>query len=247
LYSLAEAEYGQIAVLNYVGTTTSRTGVWAVAISQSTLGKARCLLNMGEAVRADRLLREMCRTYEPGPIRAEAAYLWATIAFTAGQHEEGMRRLSLMDPRDATPEIAARVEVEKALAEISTGLKTEDAINQVLASDITVTDQEQAALIRRAYTAYFERLAGQQDLNAIQDFIERAAKSPQAKELPLGTWALRLAGAALARQGVSGFADCLANNVTRIAAVQETETEDTQLLDSARKIEKARSAVARFL
>ena len=247
LFSLAEAEYSQIAVLNYVGTTTSRTGTWVLAVSQATLGKARCLLNMGEVVRADRLLREICRTYEPGPIRSEAAYLWATIAFTAGQHDEGMRRLGLIDPRDATPEIAARVEVEKALDEISTGLKTADAINQVLASLATVTDQEQAAFVRRAYTAYFEWLAGQRDLSAIQDFIERTAKGPHAKELPLGTWALRLAGAVLARQGVSGFADCLANNVSRVAAAQEAEAVDSRLLDSARKVEKVRTAVARFL
>ena len=247
LLSLAEAEYSQIAVLNYLSTTTSRTGTLVLAVNEATLGKARCLLNMGEVVRADRLLREICRTYEPGPIRSEAAYLWATLAFTAGQPDEGMRRLGLIDPRDAAPEIAARIDVEKALAEISTGLKTADAINQVLASLATVSDQEQAAFVRRAYTAYFEWLAGQGDLSAIQGYIERTAKGPHAKELPLGTWALRLAGAVLARQGVTEFADCLATNVALVVAAPEAEAADNRLLDSARQVEKARSAVARFL
>jgi tetratricopeptide (TPR) repeat protein len=246
LLSLAEEEYSQIAVLNFVGTTASRTGTLVSAVSQATLGKARCLLNMGEVVRADRLLREICRTDEPGPIRSEAAYLWATIALADGQLDEGMRRLGLIDPRDASPEIATHVEVEKALAEISTGLKTADTINQVLASLATMTDEEQTALVRRAYTAYFGWLVGQGDLSAIQDFIERTAKGPHAKKLPLGTWALRLAGTVLARQGVTGFADCLSKNVALVGE-PGTETVDARLLDSARQVEKSQSAVARFL
>ena len=247
LFSPAEAEYSQIAVLHYLSTTSSRTGTLALAVNKATLGKARCLLHRGEVVGADRLLREICRTYEPGPLRSEAAYRWATLAFAAGQFDEGMRRLGLIEPRDAAPEIAARIDVEKALAEISTGLKTADTINQVLASLPTVTDQEQAAFVRRAYTAYFEWLVDQGDLSAIQDHIERTAKGPHAKELPLGTWALRLAGTVLARQGVTGFADCLATNVAWVVATPETDSADSRLLDSARQVEKARSAVARFL
>ncbi len=247
LYSLAESEFSQIAVLNYLSTATSRTGAVVTAVNEATLGKARCLLSMGEIVRSDRLLREICRTYEPGPTRSEAAYLWATIAFQSGQFEEGMRRLSLIDVRDATADLAARVEVEKNLAEISTGRKAADTMDQVLASLATLTDREQTEFVRRAYTAYFDWLVGQGNLNDLQAFIDRTAKGPHAKELPMGTWALRLAGAVLANDGVSGYADCLARNASVLAAAPEAQVVDNRLLDSARQVEKVQTAVAKFL
>ena len=247
LLALAESEYSQVAVLNNLSTMASSTGVLAAAVGEATLGKARCLLKMGEPVRADRLLREICRTFAPGPVRSEAAYLWATLAISTGQRAEGLRRLDLIRPEDATPDITARAQVERVMSDIASGNKPAETMDVVLSSLATISTEENTVLIRRAYTSYFDWLAGTKDLSGIQDFLEGTAHGPHAKELPLTLWALRLAQAVLVRQGVGGFAACMAKNVELLGEAAPASETDTQLLDSARQVEKARSAVARFL
>ena len=137
--------------------------------------------------------------------------------------------------------------MERVLADIAAGNKPADTMDVVLASLATMSDEEHAKFVRRAYTSYFDWLAGEQDLNGIQEFLERTVSGPHAKELPLTLWSLRLAQAVLVRQGVGGFAACMAKNVELLGPATPARGTDTQLLDSARQVEKARSAIARFL
>lgn len=248
LPGLAEAQYNKIAILDYLASAQGPSNQLMQAIGLATLGKARCMLDMKEFVKADHLCREICRSFEPGPVRSEAAYLWATIAHTLGQREEAARRLSLVDLAMATPELAVKVEIEKNLLEIASGKPPPSTLDELLPKLSILSADEVVQFARRVYTGYFDHLAGQNDLNGMQRLIDNAANGPYVDKLPLKSMSLKLANSVLAERGLSAFVDCIVRNAGLINAAEETAAgASPSLLDSARRLEELRPKLERFM
>ena len=248
LSGLAEAQYNKIAILDYLTSAQESSNNIMQAVGQATLGKARCLLEMKEFVKADHLCREICRSFEPGPVRSEAAYLWATIAHTLGQREEAARRLSIVDLAMATPELAVKVEIEKNLLEIASGKPPPSTLDELLPKLSILSADEVVEYARRVYSGFFDYLAQQNDLNGMQRMIDNAANGPYVEKLPLKSMSLKLANGVLAERGLSAFVDCIVRNAGLINATEGPAAgASPSLLDSARRLEELRPKLERFM
>ena len=248
LAGLAEVQYNKIAILDYLASAQGPSNNILQAVGQATLGKARCMLDMKEYVKADHLCREICRSFEPGPVRSEAAYLWATIARTLGQREEAVRRLTLVDLSVATSELAVKVEIEKNLLEIAAGKPPLSTLDELMPKLSILPADEVVEFARQVYAGYFDYLVQRSDLNGMQRMIDNAANGPYGDKLPLKSMALKLANGVLAERGLSAFVDCIVRNSGLINAAEEPAAGATpSLLDSARRLEELRPRLERFM
>jgi tetratricopeptide (TPR) repeat protein len=231
LSATAEDKYNGTAMLGYMAAEQNLTGTVMTAITDATLGKARCLLAKGDTLKADHLLREVCRLSPRGPIRSEAAYWWATIARGMGQCKEALRRLGLVDPSTIPAELAAGVEFEKSMVDLTAGRKPAVSIKDLFDRLTAAVPKEHSDVVRRAYTSYFDELEKQESAEDMQALLAHAVQSPYTNEIPLKSFALRLADVVLKQKDLPAFVECLSQYEALIRAGGNAD-----VLDSARAL-----------
>jgi len=204
LYNLAQVQYSKVGLLRM--TSTGRNRAEADVMGQAVLGSARCLLKMGEIVKADHILREICNNYGPGAVRSEAAYLWAIIARNNGQLREATRRLALAELGQVDPDLQARIMFEKNVIEIASGKGTTQEIMALIERLDHLAAEEDQAFVRKAYIFCFRQLADDEDIEGMQKLLDVAVGQPNVDDLPLRTFCLELASVTLEEKGMDAFA-----------------------------------------
>jgi tetratricopeptide (TPR) repeat protein len=206
VYQLAEAQYNKIALLKYGATIEGENEDADVSriVSQATLGKARCLLFKGDLVKADHLFREICRIYKDGPVRAEAAYWWGTMAVADDQLEEASRRFNMVKRSDLSNELAARYDFEVSLIEIQRHGKTSYTLAALFANLASLPPDDRHKYASKAFAAYFKRMEEINDISGMKALLEYVAKSPYAENIPLKDYYFRMAYKMLKDQQITG-------------------------------------------
>ena len=203
LYNLAQIQYSKIGLLRMTSIGRNRTE--ADVMGQAVLGSARCLLKMGEIVKADHILREICNNYGSGAVRSEAAYLWATIARENGQLREAARRLALAELGQVDPELQARILFEKFVE----GKGTPKQLVELTGRLTNLDTEADIAFARKAYIYCFKELATDRDFEGMQKVLDMAIEQPFADQLPLFTFCLEVASVILENEGLDAFSQFL--------------------------------------
>ncbi len=248
LYRLAQVQYNKIGLLNVTAAGAAHDTPLTRQLAAAMLGNARCLLRMGELVRADHLLRELVNNFDVEPVRSEAAYWWATMALDKGQTAEAARRLGMANPDRAAPEIAAKVQFETSLLGIAAGASVEEAFDLLLRRLAGLPPAQHREFVRRAFGVYFAKLAEQRNVPAMQKLVQTAVAGPYAADLPLRAMYLRLAAVILEDQGPQALLQSIEKNKELIAAAggNLTAGQKDELLGLVRRIEDTKAAVDRF-
>jgi tetratricopeptide (TPR) repeat protein len=246
LYTRAEEKYAKVALLRTVDSSGRGRPGDSVAVSEALLGSARCLVRTGDAVRADRILRGLTRNLSPGPLYNEAVYLWATLAIAQNQRAEAMRRLDLMDLARSPRDIRTRAQLERLLLEVADRGRDPETVVAFVASVKTLPADELEAYARRAYVVCFERLARENNIPAMQQFLDRVAGT--VPSLPVAAWVMKLASTVLAEHGVPAFMACLDRNLSNLEAASADQVADVNaLVAMAASIEKVKTRVDAFV
>lgn len=217
LFGEAQEKYARVALLRTADASGAGRAVEPTVL-EALLGSARCLLHMGDAIRADRLLRELCQAENRAQtaIYNEAAYLWATLKIKENQPKEALRRLDLIDWPRCAPEIRSRAQLAKMVLEIGSNRTTPETIDAFARRARGLTEEERTQFVRQAYGIAFERLRAAQDLAGMQAFLDKAAAGPSARDLPLALWTMQMASQVLKGQGVPAFVACMQRNDARM-------------------------------
>ncbi|MFH0880987.1 MAG: hypothetical protein V2A34_14830 [Lentisphaerota bacterium] len=248
LPAMAQEQYKKIGLLNVAMGAPDRKEPLSKAVGESMLGSARCLLQMGDVIKADHLLRELCGSFNVEPVKSEAAYWWGVLALDRGQSREAARRLALADTGRATPEISAKLQFEKNLMEINTGNSVTGAMEQLMLKLSDLPPTEYGDFLVRAYSVYFDKLAAERDVAGMRKLLTYAVSSPRAATLPLRVYYLKVAQIILEDQGAQAFISFLEDDqdLSKSAASGLAEAR-SYLLDEMRKIEEDRSNVDAFI
>ena len=248
LLPLAQSQYNKIGLLNVTGIIGEKDNSMTKAIAQAMLGNARCLLQMGERIKADHLLRELCNNFGVEPVRSEAAYWWATLALEAGQTAEARRRLGLADTAQATPEIAAKIQFERNLLDISSGKSVEQTMDIILERIADLPQREFNEFILRAFNTYFEELLATKNYDALQTLMTFVAFGPHANQLPLKKIFLELASEILVEKGPNALAEFIRSNQDVITVCGESFKEQTDyLLGSVTNVEDLKRIMDNYM
>jgi hypothetical protein len=250
--ALAQSHYAKIMLLQFM--RLGRENEKAIlndssTVAQAMLGNARSLLRMGEKTQADHVLRSLCNMAEPGAVRSEAAWLWATLALENGQTPEARRRLQRVDPQQADATIASRAALELLLMDLRAGAKTGEAAWALLPLLANMPSERiHADFLKKAYLSCFQRVAEENGIEAAQRFLESAAASPHGAVLPLREMSLRIGRRVLEQEGNAALIAFLERSAALIGTRQPHPVRDWDfLLQAARSVEKAREIVERYL
>ncbi|MBN1670914.1 MAG: hypothetical protein JXR37_07770 [Kiritimatiellae bacterium] len=262
LFDLAKQQYDKIALLETMKISQRESAPEDEPVYRAMLHSARCLLKMGRKAEADQdkagaarkkaeanhLLREICYTLDSGPIFAEAAYHWGTIAASVGQNREAERRFALIDLSNAPPRIAASVELEQLLLGLAVKPPEEaDAgLQEILGR---LPKEENPDLVSRAYTLCFGKLEEKRDLVGMERLLEVAAGDARVSgTLPLSGWFMRLASFVLTDKGVSDFVQYLDRMAAKPAKKTIGVEEDvSSLLAVARTVDTEVARITQYL
>jgi len=251
LPALAQEQYNKVALLQYVGTdrqTALRQAGSGATLARALLGHARCLYTLGRTVNADRLLRELCNSLEPGPLRSEAALLWAGVAVSNEQDMEARRRLRLIDAGNASPEVLAGAAFRRLLLDADVNTKVTDSIAGLAKLAERMSPDKRLDMLTEAYATLFRRLARRQSAAEMRALFEVAATGVEANGLPLQEFSLQLGKAVLAKEGLKSFVECIeANNELIEKAGQNIPDDVEMLLGAAKSIHEQRVAMDRHL
>ncbi len=251
LFEQAQVQYAKIMLLQFlrIGRAAERVALNDESVvARAMLGNARCLLRLKEPVRADHVLRNLCALAEPGAVRSEAAWLWASLALENEQLVEARRRLGLVDMNLADPAIAGRVALETLLIGLRTGEATAESAWAVLPMLAAVpAEEEHAAFLREAYRTCFRTVIEEQGVQAARRFLEESAAGPHAALLPLGEMSMRSGRLVLEQEGNAALIAFLSWSAALIEQRQPQAVRDLQSLGQAAGIaEKAREIVERY-
>jgi hypothetical protein len=220
----------------------------AEAVGSAVLGSARCLLRMGDIVKVDHLLREICNNYGPGPVRSEAAYLWATIARDSGQIREAQRRLNLAETDQVSAELAARIVFERNLLDIALGRGTSKGLQDLCMVLTEMTPAEDQVFALKAYEFCFDELARQGDIEGMRELLDVGAAGPCGGNLPVRTYCLKTAEVILRDRGLTAFVLFLKQYEDLFEDAPATFREGVKaLLDDADYIEEAQRELQQML
>ncbi len=250
--ALAQTHYARIMLLQFLrmGRQDDETVLNDdSAVAQAMLGNARCLLRMGEKARADHVLRSLCAMAEPGAVRSEAAWLWATLALENNQTPEARRRLSLVDAQRADPSVASRAGLELLLIDLRAGDKNAEAAWALLPqlADMPV-GPEHAEFLKTAYLTCFQIIVEESGVEAAKRFLETVAASPHGAVLPLREMSLRTGRLVLEQEGNAALIAFLGWSADLTEARQPRPERNLDfLIQAARSVEKAKEIVGRYL
>ncbi len=210
LPGLAQEQYDKISLLRFVKTGKS-TGPRFIhldnesTIAKAILGNARCLMKIGEEVKADRLLRELCNSLEPGRLHSEAAYNWALIALKNDQAREAMRRFNLIHTELADKHVAAKTVFEKMRLNMGERGYSKEAADDLLAHISDMPGKDNTEFIRKAYLACFDSLYQEGRLDEMKELLELVRLNNHSDYIPMVEMNLRLGKSILKDRGMEAF------------------------------------------
>ncbi len=204
LYSTAALYYNRLALLGFVGSTNTPTTFLRMdSIHPAILGKARCFLKAGEVIKADRLLREICRNRgETSSLQSEAAYWWATIAVENGQGREALRRLDLIESGSLTSNLAVRAEIERQIAVVLTGADWKKVLPAIFRRASDLAPAEQTECLQRACRLLGNCFEQKGEDAAVHLLLNLAANSVLAKTPFFNELFFRFAAVTIRERGV---------------------------------------------
>jgi tetratricopeptide (TPR) repeat protein len=178
LYNAAVARFSQVSVLEHVGMDTNSQALVNM-VGQACVGEARCLLESGDKVKADRRCREICRERcYSSAIRSEAAYWWATIAMDEGQGREALRRLSIMKTNGLESSMICLADIENNTGKVLTGEDWKQAVDCIFQMSLDLNEDERKKCLARSCHVLFIKFDEDRNVNAMQYVVDKAASSP---------------------------------------------------------------------